>query len=497
MAWLNFFKRTPKPTQKRSYAGAAVSHLFSKWAMAPVNINQTLFQDLQALRTRSRDLCMNNAYASRYIGMVIANVVGEKGMMFQPMTLAGDGKLDQKTNTTLRDSWSDFCLPQNCSLDGRQNFIGMQESAQVHIVRDGECFVRLHKSNQFKYGLKLQIIDPDNVDVNLNHELSGGRRITMGIELDTQGIVQAYYIKTAKEHPDATYVRQNHYVRVPASEMLHLGRIERPGQLRFAPWLAPVMTKLKQLDGFIEAEIIAARIASCKSIFFTQTEAAAGNTDPASALADEKTDRGEFIENIEPGATNVVPDGYQMNSFNPTHPNGNYAEFVGDFVRTMAMGLNVSAHSFSGNLKGMSWSSGRMAAADERDHWRSVQAYLRDFFCLPIYNQWLETALLTGLKNLNPINIDNMRRVTFRGRGFAYVDPVKEIQADMLGVQLGVKTRTEICQKLGTEFNDVVAQLADEKATMQAAGVEPDEIERVLAQMPVNTDDQEGLHYAH
>jgi len=55
--------------------------------------------------------------------------------------------------------------------------------------------------------------------------------------------------------------------------------------------------------------------------------------------------------------------------------------------------------------------------------------------------------------------------------GTPWIDPLKEVKADVEAVAGGLKSRTMICKERGYEFEDVVDDLASEQAYAESAGV--------------------------
>lgn len=61
---------------------------------------------------------------------------------------------------------------------------------------------------------------------------------------------------------------------MPADQIIHLYVSERANQTRGVTWFHPVMTGIKMLDGYTEAELVAARAAGAKMDFFQSSEGA-------------------------------------------------------------------------------------------------------------------------------------------------------------------------------------------------------------------------------
>ena len=61
--------------------------------------------------------------------------------------------------------------------------------------------------------------------------------------------------------------------------MLHIFQSEQSSASRGVPLFAPVMKAMHQLDGYLEAELVAARLAAAKSLFLVSPDGAAFDGD--------------------------------------------------------------------------------------------------------------------------------------------------------------------------------------------------------------------------
>ena len=94
---LNPFKRKKvevKQPRRRQYQAAKLDRLTSSWSTTQQSINKDLQQGGKVLRTRARDLTVNNDYARKYMQMVVSNVVGSNGIGLQVKSKTPKGKLN-------------------------------------------------------------------------------------------------------------------------------------------------------------------------------------------------------------------------------------------------------------------------------------------------------------------------------------------------------------------------------------------------------------------
>ena len=169
---LNPFKKN-KPVRKqparRQYSAAKIDRLTSSWTTTQQSINKDLEAGGKLLRTRARDLTINNDYARKYMQMVVSNVVGSKGINLQVKSKTSKGKLNVKANRQVEQGWKEWMMARNCAWDGRLNFVEMQRLFIESAARDGEVLVRLI-SDDSKFGFKMQFLDINRLDENLNKD---------------------------------------------------------------------------------------------------------------------------------------------------------------------------------------------------------------------------------------------------------------------------------------------------------------------------------------
>ena len=95
--------------------------------------------------------------------------------------------------------------------------------------------------------------------------------LKMGVEVDKYDRPVAYHLY--KDHPyDRVYLAQAQHIRVPADEIIHAYLPQRAEQTRGVSLVATAMANVKMLNGYLEAEIVAARVGASKMGFFTSPD---------------------------------------------------------------------------------------------------------------------------------------------------------------------------------------------------------------------------------
>jgi len=452
----DLFKRQQKPTRRRGFDAANTGRLYSDWLTWTKSADSDIRWALRAMRARSRDLCQNNDYARRYLDLVSTNVVGPKGITLQVRARENNGVLDQAANQLLEDAFYQWGRPGVCTVDGRLSWVDTQRVFIESVARDGECFVLFVEDNGNPYRFRLQFIDPDLVDQDKNEVLPNGGQIRMGVEVDAGNRPVAYWIKA--KHPDDYQLGASAYVqdqRIPASRIIHAFRPDRIGQTRGTPWTATSMTRLKMLGGYEEAELVAARISASKMGFFVSESG-------EEFQADGEVADGTLQMDVQPGQFSQLPAGVDFKSYDPQHPSTAFRDFEKAMLRGIASGLGVSYTSLANDLEAVSYSSIRQGLLEERDQWRMMQHWLVDHFCQPVYERWLRQALDSGAVALPANKYAKFSTTMWVPRGWQWVDPRNEAEAQILAINNGLMTKTQALAERGLDLEDVLLEQQSE-----------------------------------
>jgi lambda family phage portal protein len=476
MSWLGLRRRTPAPgAARRNYAAADTGRLFSHWLAMPDTADELLRRGLRTMRGRARELALNNDWVKGWLRRARINVVGAAGIRLQSRALTADGEVDAALRTAVEAAWTEWGRLGACTVCGTYTFRDLEVAVIDALNRDGEALLRKVRGWDNGFGFALQIMESDHLDEDLVADLPNGNRIVMGVELDPWRRPAAYHL--LRRHPgDRRYAPQpgERYQRVPADEIVHVYRPWRPTQTRGVPEMHSAMARLRMIGGYEEAALVAARVGASKMGFYTETEAdAATGSDPRDegATTTDQDGRGNLLRDAAPGHFEVLPPGVDFTAFDPGYPNEQIEAFQKHMLRGAGIGMGVSYHGLTGDLSEVNYSSLRQGALDERDVWAELQRFFIDRALEPIFAEWLPLAAAAGGLAIPIEALDRARPHLFQPRGWEWVDPLKEIEADAKAIALGTKSRTRICADRGVDFEDVLAELAAEEALAAQYGV--------------------------
>lgn len=445
------------------FNGAAGSRLTMDWVVSILSADQEIKGNMRLLRARARELSRNNAVAKSFLKILVANVLGENGVGYQAQVRNNNDDLNQMFNKKIECAWKDWSKRGNCTVDKKYSFRAIQTLVLKTIATDGEAFVRMVPGFANKYRFALQMIDPDQVDHLFSRFPSTQENeIRMGIEVDKWGAPVAFHINPA--HPSdlgGSLLRE----RIPAEYILHLYDPERVNQTRGVTWFHPVMQEMRMLGGYVEAELVAARVGAAKIGFLKYTD--------ASAFEEPNADTKYRIE-ANPGVIESLPPGMEFQEWNPDHPANAFPMFVKSMLRFIAGALGVSYNALAADLEGVNYSSMRSGLLIERDQWKMCQSMVKENFLQPIFEQFLSMALLSGELVLDSRDPSRFLEGKWQARGWQWVDPLKDVQASILSIGGGLQTRDEIISERGGDVEEVFEGLSEEKKIAESYGLEFD-----------------------
>jgi len=443
---------------KRNYDAAKTSDLFGSWGASNSSADALLWGSLPLLRARSRDLMRNNPYAKRFRRMAISNVIGPQGITLQNRATDPNGKQDDKANNAIETAWWKWGM--RCDVTGRFSFRQVCGMALGSVVADGEVLIRKVRGRG-EFGLELQLVEIDHLPEHLN---DASRNIRMGIERDNFGKATAYYLY--EKHPtDLSSSLSQKLVRVPAEEIIHLYLPDRISQTRGIPWMHAAMTGLKMLGGYEEAELVAARLGAAKGGFYNRPAGEEMITGAEGSTPENP------IQEVTPGMFEVLPEGWSFSPFDPTHPTTAFKDFVKAILRGISSGFDVSYAYLANDLEGVNYSSIRAGVLDERDMWMGLQSWFIESVLEDIYKEWLWMALLSGKVKLPFAKFDKFHAPQWMPRRWAWVDPLKDMHANLLAIKAGLKSPSMVAAEMGNDIEEVYEAIKRDEELRKRLGI--------------------------
>ncbi len=468
------------PSRKRSYDAGGASRLTSTWTSIPVDADEIVRRNLRALVARSRQQVANNDYARRFLQMVQDNVIGAQGVILQVQAKRKNGAPDTPLNDAVEWAFWEWGRRGNCDVTGRLSWLSIQRLVVATVAKDGEAVALLRYGDMAgPWGFAIQLVDPQRIPVEYDEEsLPNGNIVRHGIEMTEYGRPVAYYFRTDDERAGYVKWTGHRYVRIPASQVIHVFVPEIVGQKRGLPWMSTALLRLHMIGGYEDAALVNARVSAAKMGWLKPSENAAG-------YGGDDMDTDIAID-AEPGTYEPIPDGYSDVIYpDYQYPNGEFGTFVKSCLRGVAAGLNVSYNTLASDLEGVNYSSLRQGALDEREVWKGLQGWIIEEFHQRVYEAWLTLALLKGnvvLRGRPMLATEEVRlkHTEWQPRRWPWVDPIKDMAAKEKEIKTLLRSPGEIIRELGRDPEDVWSEIAQDIQGMRDKGIPEDMIQRVF-----------------
>lgn len=413
--------------------------------------------DAPALRAKSRALYQNVPYMTSGMEGLVAATIGSG------ITPRATGKEAEKINQ-LFEAWSKVC-----DADGRLDYYGLQAAAYQAMEADGEVLIRLRPrrpSDSLPVPLQLQLLEIDWLDSSRTASYNGNEIIN-GIEYDMLGAVAAYWLWD--QHPGDAAIKRGKRAqssRVPAANIRHMFRPGRPGQGRGFPRAASVITRVRDLQLYEDAELARKNLETRLGVYASGDVSALANPATFGAEVDavanaQKTgDLGELAS----GGITELPAGTTLTVLEPKAAPG-HVDYVKYQMHIIAAGFGVPYEMMTGDMSEVNFSSARVRLLDFR---RSV-TQMQWLTIIPkfasIHEAFVEAAFLAGLIR------GRDTAVQFSPPKWDYINPEQDVKSDLAEVGAGLSSLSEKLRQRGYNPKEVFQELADDFSELKRLGI--------------------------
>lgn len=425
----------------RHYEGAAVGRRTQNWNRASTDPNASLQNAaLSRLRDVAHDLVRNNPWAESAVTTIADHAVGT-GIIAKPQPVHADAA----------GVWKAWAETTACDADGRHDIYGLQKLVMTTVVESGEALVR-RRMRRVEDGLPLpmqiQVLEPDYLDSAKTTSLPNGGYIMQGVEYNGIGQRVAYWLFPS--HPGSSFLTSGTLLSpsrpVPASEVLHVFKAKRPGQVRAPSWFAPVILRMKDFDEYEDATIMKQKIAACLAVLTTDVD---GNA-PALGTGDDTA--ATPTDTISPGAVLNLPPGRSVTVVEPPGV-ADHESFTKVSLRGIASGLHVAYEDLTGDYTNLPFSAARMSRLRHQarvNDWR--WRMLIPQFCDPVWRWVMEVAAINGLQDPPAAH--------WTPEPLPFLDPSAEGLAVQRNVRTGIQSLPEAIRERGYDPDELLEEIA-------------------------------------
>lgn len=468
-----------------SYKSASRERAGEQWHTVTRDSDGDSLLDLAELRRRSRDLSRNNPLAGSTLSAKVTNVVGTGLKLNATIDREFLGLNDDEADaweTRAEAEWKLFSESPNCDLRRTLCFSDQQELAFRAVLENGDHFIAQvalpAPRPGWPFSFCLQHFEADRI-CNPNNARDTATLIA-GVEKETGGAPLRYHASNI--HPGALnrLARTQVWTALPAFGertgrrlTLHLFRVLREGQTRGMPDLSPVMSVIKQLDRYVDAEVDrAVKSALFLAFITTQDGEGLGGIGP-DQLAESRQGfygvdtRRKKLELDHSTMVDLFPgDGIQFSD--PKAPNAAAESFLNTFARLVSSALELPHELVLRNFTS-SYSAARGAMLMAWQFFQGRRAWLARELCRPIYEAVLIDAISAGRIQAKGFFTDPLARqawlsAEWLGDAPPHIDENKAVEAAIARIDAGLSTvKRETAALTGQDYDRVLRQRLKER----------------------------------
>ena len=403
---------------------------------------QTLFQ----LREICRDLCRNNPLID---GMFVTERDGTIGS--GPKIQARTG--DEGLNEELEAAWKEEMIDQACDVTGCYSFgqlLGMmyesyrRDGDSAAIFLDDKIQAVEGENIGTPWGMKNPILAPQHFEI-----ING-----VAYSRQTKARIGFYIGESDRQYG---YIKANSWKKYTADQVHLMFNPRRFSQSRGLPVLTSAIDFVDKVTGYVDAELVAAKVNACFSMFVSTEMMPDPYTQGGSATGRDPD--GNQLEKMEPGSVLYGKPGESATGIGQTRPGSLFDPFVKRMLtfigRPMCMPLMLITLDFAG----ATFMNARIAYQKVHEAWEREQDWVVKPFASRAWRWKMQRLIETKrIKTSNP----NVLAHDVVCRTWPYVDPYKEAMAHKQELENRTNNRTLICARQGLDFREIQAARMNE-----------------------------------
>lgn len=453
------------------------------------------YRDIQMAWTdaaaRAQEAIQNNGFLTRVLDVECGSVVGSGLRLSSRPDAEAMGWSREETNSWARlvesrhRAWAEN--PVECDAAGKMTFAKQQQAAYASWKTFGEVtgLLPLITRPASLSKTKVLLLPPVRL-MQKNDELNN---IIQGVKTDGWGFPLAYFFQEKDKFLGTREREISAFDRDGRPNVLHIFDSSIATNRGISP-LAPVLKVTRQVDQFADATLTTAMIQTIFAAFLktnmtginafdglmTKGDQGALDINAFSAAKGEWYD-GAQIDLTQHGRIAQLFPGDELVFSKSNSPSQAYDDFMGWLMREIAAGAGVTYESATGDYRGATYSSIRMAGAIE---WQGVKRRRDNIivpFCQSVYNAWLEEEIFEG-------------RIPFKGGYFAFLanraaasranwsgpaqpqaDDFKAARAHQVLKDMGATTLMEVEAAYGRDWDDSMRQRSAENELAEELGL--------------------------
>lgn len=413
-----------------------------RWANTPARAaSPNMYWDNPALsRGRAEAQFRNDPTCRRVVESLCNAIVGGSGI--SPLFAERD----------IQEAWRAWSA--QCDAEGRLNWEAFLWQALRTVIVSGEAFVVMSLDPTANgVPLRLQLLGPEFLDTS-----KMGQNTHAGIQYSGPKPV-GYWLY--ERHP-ATVGFNSTSRYVSALDCFHIFRQGATGAQRGQTWLSSVLLPLKELQEYLEASLVKAKVSALFAGFVRSPEGSNILLNGA-------------VPTLEPGSMTRLMPSEEVSFSDPPDFTGSFDPFVRCQLRRIAAGMGIPYEMLSGDSSQITFASGRHGLLEFKRNIEAVQWLLMiPRLCEPVLARWASLAVNLGLIAAAP------KRERWIAPSLEMLDAGAELRAKVGEIRNGLTSRSEAVAGRGWRVEDIDAEIAADNARADRLGLALDSDPRKL-----------------
>ena len=393
---------------------------------------------LPIVNARAKHLVRNNRHAATASVAVPDSVVGNG---IHPTLEEPALKLWRKWSGSRRE----------INVSKRHNWKGIQWLAARARLITGDAFIvmrrlRMYSTTSDFVPIRIEVFDADGLSETPARGMHPRSSFDFGREIGPNGKVIAWHFRIEA----GLYDR---YLRVPASDVIHVYDPDDCASTRGISSFSPVVIDIHELAGYQDSTAVKQHLASKLTVITSDPEYMGTASTTAGPIAD-----------LEPGAEVYVEPGRTIDAFEAPLVR-EYRDFVRCNRDEIAVCIGATPQDLSGDYTGMNYS---VARAANMKYWEKNRGH-RDRWLQPMCEEvydWVRWAM-GGKANGWP-EVDEM---DWKFPVRMAIDPDREGVANQRNVRNGFKTLSDVIRDSGRVPERVFQEIKDERDLLASMGI--------------------------
>jgi lambda family phage portal protein len=409
-------------------------------------------EKLDKLREICRDLGRNNPLVKGIFRKLATKIVGTA-------TKVQARTEDKGWNQAAEELWKEEMVNVPCDVTGRFNIHAYLKKMYYSYCRDGDMFTVFADGG-------IQAIEGDQVGTPYGSREAKLYDVVNGVAVskETKKVI-GYFIGRPNKWG---YIANETTQRYTADVVHHAFNSDRFSCSRGEPVLISAVDTIDKMFGYIDAELVAAKINACFPMMITAKDSS-GHPKPftGGVSSSGRDDDDRQLEKIEPGMILRNEPGETASAVGSTRPATAFDNFILRIMMIIGQPVNLPLMLMTGDYSGATFMNSRVAYSEARDTWHDeqdlvIKPFLRRLWILKV-KHWIERKDLTER--------DDWARYEILCKRWPYVDPWKEAKADEQQLKNGTTNRTVIAARQGEDFKDLTDQRAEEEKYLRERGI--------------------------